>query len=409
MSADATQSFDAIIAGAGMIGSTMAVALARQGLEVALIDRLDPALMQVADYDGRVSSIAYGSHAMLAQLGLWDHVAGEAEPILDIRVSDRGSPFYLHFDHREVGERPFGFMVENRFLRAALAHELTAAAEVKLFAPAEIADVVRGSGRVEVSLSNGALLTAPLLIGADGRNSSLREAAGIRQLRWRYPQTAIVCVVGHELPHHNVATEHFLPAGPLALLPMRGLRSALVWTEAEDLAPALLDLGAADFDAEIQTRAGDHWGQINSEARRWSYPLSLQNAERYTDRRLALIGDAAHAMHPIAGQGLNLGLRDVACLAEVLWETVYLGLDPGGASVLERYQRWRRFDALTMLVMTDGLNRLFSTDLAALRLARDLGLGVVNGIGPLKRFFERRAAAMAGDLPKLIRGEALAG
>jgi 2-octaprenyl-6-methoxyphenol hydroxylase len=334
-------------------------------------------------------------------------MADEAEPILEIRVSDGDMPFFLHFDHREVGDRPFGFMVENRFIRTALHRAVLRQPAITLLAPVEAEAVERGAAAATVRLADGRQLRTPLVIGAEGRKSPLREAAGIRLLTWDYAQTAIVCTVSHELPHDGIAKEHFLPAGPFALLPMRGNRSSLVWTERTELAPALLALADDEFDAEIEARAGGHWGRMHCEGQRWSYPLSLQNAERYIDTRLALIGDAAHAMHPIAGQGLNLGLRDVAALAEVTVEAARLGLDHGGPAVLQRYQQWRRFDALTMLVMTDGLNRLFSTDMVPVRWARSLGLGMVNGLPALKRFFERHAAAMSGDLPRLVRGEAL--
>jgi len=398
---------DALIIGGGMIGLSQALAFASAGLRAVVIDRQAPAALTAPPYDGRVTSIAFGSHAMFDRLGVWPFMADQAEPILEIRVSDGGMPLFLHFDHREVGDRPFGFMVENRHIRIALLRGIEAAADATLLAPAEIARIERHAGGVVAHLADGRSVKAPLLVGAEGRNSGLRAEAGIRLLSWDYPQDAIVCTVRHERPHFGIAKEHFLPAGPFALLPMRGDRSALVWTERRELAESMLALPDAAFDAEIAARAGDHWGAMHCDSPRWRYPLGLQNAERYIDDRLALIGDAAHAMHPIAGQGLNLGLRDVAALAEVVTEAARLGLDHGDGAVLRRYQRWRRFDAFTMLLMTDGLNRLFSNNFGPVRLARSLGLGMVNGLPPLKRLFERHAAALSGDLPRLIRGQAL--
>jgi 2-octaprenyl-6-methoxyphenol hydroxylase len=397
---------DLLIVGGGMAGMTMALAAEHAGLDVVMIERAEPSDVTAAPYDGRVSAIAYGCHAMFDVLGVWPHLEA-AEPIQEIRVSDGHSPFFLHFDHREVGDRPFGFMVENRHLRMALHERLAMAERIEFFTACELDHVDRSGGQAKAVLGNGIQVTAPLVIGAEGRFSPLREAAGIRLLKWQYPQTAIVSVVEHEEPHHGVALEHFLPAGPFALLPMAGNQSALVWTEKQDLAPAMVALPDDEFDAEIQHRLGDHWGKVKCVAPRWTYPLGLQNAERYIDQRLALISDAAHAMHPIAGQGLNVGLRDVACLAEVLRDAKQLGLDIGGQNTLRKYQEWRRFDALTMLIMTDGLNRGFSTNFGPVRAARDLGLGLVNRIGPAKRFFERHAAGFEGDLPKLIKGEAL--
>jgi 2-octaprenyl-6-methoxyphenol hydroxylase len=396
---------DLLIVGGGLVGLTLALGAARAGLASVLVERTKPEAGLKAGFDGRVTSLAWGSHALYRALGLWPALAAEAEPILEIRVADGASPLVLHFDHRDVGERPFGFMVENRHLRRALLAALERTPEVRFLAPARLAEIERGAGGVAARLEGGGTIRTPLLVAADGRTSRLRHDAGIRLLSWRYPQTAIVATLAHELPHHGVAKEHFLNAGPFALLPMTGQRSSMVWTERAALAPRYVGLADAAFAAEVARRAGDHLGRIEAVGPRWSYPLGLQNAERYIDRRLVLVGDAANAMHPIAGQGLNLGLRDVAWLIEVLAGRARLGLDIGQAEVLERYQRRRRWDALTMLLMTDGLNRLFSNDVAPLRLARDLGLGLVQRSGPLKRFFERRAAALAGDLPRLIRGE----
>jgi 2-octaprenyl-6-methoxyphenol hydroxylase len=398
---------DVLIVGGGMIGLTQALALASAGLRTVVVERQEPSVLTAMDHDGRVATVSYGSAALFGQIGAWPHLADYAEPITEIRVADSGAPLFLHFDHREVGDRPFGFTVENRYIRLALHCALAQAAGVDLIAPGELTSLERGQTGVRGELADGRTITAALVVGAEGRHSPLREGAGIRCLSWQYDQTAIVTTVRHQGGHGGIASELFLPAGPFALLPMRGNRSALIWTERSRDVAALLTLDEAGFNAEIMDRAGDHWGQIECDAPRWSYPLGLQNAERYIDTRLALIGDAAHGMHPVAGQGLNLGIRDVAALAEILADSARLGLDLGGGEALRRYQQWRRFDALTMLMMTDGLVRLFSNDITPVRLARVLGLGLINRIGPAKRFFERRAAAMTGDLPKLIRGEAL--
>ena len=396
-----------LIVGGGIIGLSLALASQRIGFGVVLVERTPPESMTTASFDGRVTSLAYGSHAMYRVLGIWQALVGAAEPILEIRVADGRSPLILHFDHREVGDRPFGFMVENRLLRQALQREVAAAPGLSYLAPVRIASLERGPAAATARLGDGTTIRAPLVVAADGRASRLRHDAGIRSLSWRYPQRAIVATLSHERPHHGVAKEHFLSAGPFALLPMTGNRSSMVWTERAELAQRYVGLENDAFRNEAARRAGDHLGRIEVIGPRWSYPLGLQNAERYVDHRLVLVGDAAHAMHPIAGQGLNLGLRDVAWLVEVLAERGRLGLDLGAAEGLGRYQRRRRWDALTMLLMTDGLNRLFSNDLRPLRLMRDLGLGLVERAGPAKRFFERRASALAGDLPRLIRGEAV--
>ena len=397
---------DVIIVGGGMVGLSLAVALGQAGLRIAVVDREDPARVVDAAFDGRTSAIADASVRMLESVGLWRHVA-DAQPIQDIRVSDGDSPLFLHYDHRALGDRPFGQMVENRVFRQALQSRLNELPEIALHAPSIVAGVARGLGRVTVSLADGRVLTAPLCVAADGRQSALRERAGIRTTAWDYAQVGIVCTVAHDLPHNGVAQERFLPAGPFAILPMTGNRSSLVWTERRDLAPAMLALDETGFDAEIARRFGDYLGAVRAIGPRWSYPLSLHLAERYVDNRLVLIGDAAHGIHPIAGQGLNLGLRDVAALAEVLVESARLGLDLGQADVLDRYQRWRRFDTVMLAGVTDALNRLFSNDSAPLQMISDLGLATVNRLPPLKRFLMRHAMGSVGELPRLLRGEAL--
>ena len=400
---------DLLILGAGMIGLTLAQALARAGLSVALLDRADPAAMLDRGFDGRVSAIAYGSRRIFEGLGVWADMASAAQPINEIRVVDGNSPLFLHYDHRDVGDEPLGHIVENRHIRGAL---MTALAELPAgalawFAPAAVAVLERDAAGVRATLNDGRTIVARLVIVAEGRASATREAAGIGVLTWRYAQTGIVCTVAHEKPHRGVAIERFLPAGPFAILPLTGNRSSLVWTERSDLAPAILALDGAGFAAEMERRFGDFLGGLEVVGERWSYPLALLNAKRYADMRLVLVGDAAHAIHPISGQGLNLGLRDVAALAEVLVDAARLGLDPGAADLLETYARWRRFDAVTIGAVTDGLNRLFSNDLAPVRLTRDVGLALAEKAPPLKRVFMRHAMGTMGELPRLARGEPL--
>ncbi len=408
---------EVLVVGGGMVGLTLGLTLAGAGVEVVVVDREDPATVQGAAFDGRASAIARGSQQALEGAGLWPTMAAAAQPILDIRVSDGRvglgtSSLFLHYDHRDLDGVPLGAIIENRAVRRALHAEVVRRRTLKLVAPAAIGGLERDAGFIEAKLTDGRAVRARLAVAADGRNSTVRQAAGIRTTAWNYPQAGIVCTVAHDKPHNGVAHEHFLPSGPFAMLPMTDgedgrHRSSIVWTERRDLAPAMIELNPAAFAAEIARRFGDSLGRLEAIGGRWSYPLSLLHAASYHGLRLALIGDAAHAIHPIAGQGLNLGLRDVAALAEAVVDARRLGLDVGSAGVLERYERWRRFDNLMLIAATDGLNRLFSNDLPPLRLARDLGLAAVNRLPPLKRFFMRHAMGLIGDLPRLIRGEAL--
>ncbi len=398
---------DVLIVGGGLVGGTLADALAGAGMEVVVVDRQMPSAALEAAFDGRFSAIALASRRVLSTIGLWADLAPAAAPIENIRVSEGDSLFFLHYDHRETSDEPFGFVVENRAFRQALARRLPESPGVTMLAPAGVAGLERAAGGVTARLDDGRLVSAAIAVGANGRGSSTRGGAGIGVTRWSYRQNGIVCTVEHERPHNFIAHEHFLPAGPFAILPIPGNCSSVVWTEHADLAPPLMALDDDGFLAELERRFGDFLGSLRVVGPRWAYPLSLQFAETATACRLALVGDAAHAMHPIAGLGLNLGLLYVAALAEVMIEARRLGLDDGDAAVLERYQRWRRFDNTLMLAATDALNRLFSNELEPLRLARNVGLAVVDRLGPLKRVFMRQAMGLTGDLPRLMRGEPL--
>ncbi len=399
--------FDLAIVGGGLSGVALGIATAAAGVKTAVIDREDPAKMMAAPYDGRTTAIAYGSQQVLTGLGVWDILAPDAEPIREIRVADGDSPLFLHYDHREVGDHPLGYIIENRLLRQGLHKRAETLPDLTLMAPLAVADVAFTDHAATLNLANGQMIRAGLVVGADGRNSPMREAGGIKSHNKSYRQTAIVCTVQHEQPHDGIAVEHFRAAGPFAILPMRGNRSSIVWTEHEDNAPALLALDRESFARELSERFGDFLGALTLEGNWFSYPLSLIHAERYTAPRLALVGDAAHVIHPIAGQGWNLGVRDVAALAELIVDSHRLGLDLGSAELLSRYEKWRRLDNLMLTAVTDGLNRLFSNELPPVRIARDLGLAAVNRAPGLKKFFMRHAMGVVGDAPRLVRGETL--
>jgi 2-octaprenyl-6-methoxyphenol hydroxylase len=406
---------EVLVVGGGLAGASLAAVLATAGLETVVVDREDPAAVRDKGFDGRASAIAAGSRHMFEAIGLWDHVK-EAQPILDIKVTDgqvgrRASPLCLSYDHRDVGE-PFGHILENRLLRIAQQDFLATCPHVTYLAPVGVDEVERDDAGVRARLSDGRTVRARLVCACDGRNSRLREDAGIRARRWDYDQSGVVATLTHERPHRGVAYEHFLPSGPFAMLPLPDApdgthRSSIVWTEKHDLARRAVTLDDADFAREVLRRFGDELGRVAPIGPRFRYPLSGLHADSYIGRRLALVGDSAHGIHPIAGQGLNLGLRDVAALAECVVDTARLGLDIGGPDVLARYQRWRRVDNLTLVAATDSLDRLFSNDLPPVRLARGLGMAAVNRMGPLKKVFMRHAMGMLGDLPRLVRGEAL--
>ncbi len=410
------------IVGGGMVGLTLALALDQAGLAVTVLDAAPPAAQLDARFDGRASAIAFASFRMWRALGVADRLAGDFQPIEDILVTDgrladglrRGGPsaLRLHFDRRELNDGPegeaLGYMVENRASRRALLDEVTARPGIQLIAPARVAGAIVDADGVTLSLESGGRIKASLAVSAEGKGSSLRKMTGAKLVAWRYNQTAIVCTIKHERGHGGVAHEYFLPAGPFALLPLTQNRMNIVWTEKSQSAQALLAMSEDNFLAELRRRAGDFLGDVRLEGPRFSYPLGLQLADRYIAPRLALVGDAAHSIHPIAGQGLNMGLRDVAALAECVADAVRNGLDAADFTALERYQAWRRFDNVALAVSTDAFNRLFSNDFGRVRLIRDLGMAAVGQIGVARRFFMREAGGANGDLPKLLRGESLA-
>ena len=401
---------DVVIAGGGFAGLALGIAL-RQGLGPAFaIVVADPFLGRAGSGDPRASAIAAGARRLFETIGVWEAVAPDAQPILDMavtdsRLTDKMRPVFLSFGGEVEPGEPFAHMIENRDLVAALtatARELGIALQ-----SVAVTGFEAGPGQIEVRFPDGARAPARVLVAADGARSRLRELAGIPTYGWSYPQSAIVTNVAHERDHGGRACEHFLPAGPFAILPLKGRRSSIVWTEEAEAAEAIVALPDALFHAELERRFGLELGEIEIIGPRRVHPLGYSVARSFIGDRLALIGDAAHVIHPIAGQGLNMGLRDVAALAEAIVDAARLGLDPGSSEVLERYQRWRRFDTMMMGIATDGLNRLFSNRSDALRLVRDVGLGVVDRLPGLKHLFIREAAGITGEVPKLLRGEAL--
>ncbi|MEZ5972387.1 MAG: UbiH/UbiF/VisC/COQ6 family ubiquinone biosynthesis hydroxylase [Hyphomonadaceae bacterium] len=412
-----TRGFDAdvILSGGGLVGQTLALALDQAGLSVAVIDASKPSDTLAPAFDGRAFAIAFASYRMWRALGLGDQLDEVAQPIEQIMVTDgklgRGpSLLHLHFDRAEMRDtdEPLGLMLEARHVRLALDSGVKARPSIKMIQPMSVSAIERDPAGATVTLADGAKLRAPLLVGTDGRRSFVRGAVGIRTIGWDYPVTAIVATIQHERAHDAVAHEFFLPNGPFAILPLKGNRSNIVWAEPRAAAEALLKMDEQDFLAELTKRFGTFLGELALEGPRFGYPLSLQMAERMIDQRVCLAGDSAHGIHPLAGQGLNLGLKDCAALAECIADGVALGLDPGDVSILERYQRWRRFDNVTMALGMEFFDKLFSNDITPVRAARTLGLAAVNAVGPARRFFMKYAGGGAGDLPKLLRGESLA-
>ena len=410
------------ILGAGPVGATLAATLAAAGLPTAVVDPQPLPPMELAEFDGRAYAVALTSKRLLEAAGVWDRLPVPPCPIHGIRVADGRpgeppSPLSLHFRAADVGPEPFGFMVEARNLRVALNARLPLLPNLRVFAPVEAAAVERDASGATIRLGSGETLRARLVVGAEGRNSPLRRGAGIRAAVLDYHQIGMVGAFAHERPHGNVALEQFLPNGPFAQLPLNGPgsfgtamlphASAYVWTDRTAIARRMLALPDEAFGHELRRRLGDHLGEVRPIGRRWSYPLSAMDVSRWTDTRLALVGDAAHGVHPIAGQGLNLGFRDVAALAEEAIAAWNGGGDPGAPAVLARYQARRRPDTLLMLSGMHALERLFGNDLMPVRLARRLGIAAVDRLPGLKRAFARQAMGMGPSVSGLLAGQEL--
>jgi 2-octaprenyl-6-methoxyphenol hydroxylase len=403
---------DILIVGGGLNGPALALAMAQTGHTVTVIDALPPGTSEAEDFDGRGYALALASQRLLARIGVWDAVEDHAQPMLEIKVTDghagQGpSPFFMHFDHAEIEEGPMGYMAEDRFLRRAFNAAMQAEDRITLITGARVVAQDIDMTGATVTLENGDTLRGRLLVGSDGRKSGTAERAGIKRTGWEYGQTALVCAIDHELPHGGVAHQFFMPAGPLAILPLPGNRSSIVWSETDETARAIHALDDEAYLQALRPRFGDFLGEISLAGKRFTYPLNLTVANSFIGDRMALIGDAAHGMHPIAGQGLNAGLRDVGALAQVLTEATRRGEDFGSSLVLGRYQQWRRFDTATLVAATDVFNRLFSNDNPLLRLGRDIGMGLVGSVPGLRRNFVREAAGLTGDLPKLLQGKAI--
>ncbi|MBU3260171.1 UbiH/UbiF/VisC/COQ6 family ubiquinone biosynthesis hydroxylase [Roseovarius sp. PS-C2] len=399
---------DIVIVGGGLNGPALALALAQSGFTVTVIDALSETVRKNAAFDGRAYALALSSMRLLRAIGIWDRVADHTQPMLEIKVSDGRagegpSPFFMHFDHAEIEEGPMGYMLEDRYLRRAFLEAMKAEPRITQLRDTVTAQQVDAHGAT-VTLASGKTLSARLLVGSDGRASGTAQRAGIRRTGWGYGQTALVAAIEHELPHDGTAHQFFMPPGPLAILPLPGNVSSIVWSETDETAARFSALSDEDFMQVLRPRFGDFLGEIRLKGKRFSYPLTLTLANSFVAERLALIGDAAHGMHPIAGQGLNAGLRDVAALAQVLDEARHRGEDIAAPDVLARYQQWRRFDTATLAMVTDMTNKLFSNDNPLLRLGRDLGMGALNAIPKLRRGFIREAAGLTGDLPDLMKG-----
>ena len=394
-----------VIVGAGLSGLAMAATLDSAGISCTLVDR-QPLPADISDIsDGRTTAISYTSRRMLEALDLWP--AQHAAPILDIRVTDGPSRLFLHFDHRDAGDQPMGHLIENRHLRERFQQVVKKAENVQIVTGHGVTDLSRDASGVSYTLGDGSTGRARIIIGADGARSWLRGSVGIRTSGWSYGQSAMICNIRHQYPHNNIAHERFLPGGPFAVLPLAGERASIVWSERDELVPVMIRLDDHAFAGELSRRFANDLGEIEIEGPRSSYPLSLKVAHDIASTRLALVGDAAHQMHPIAGQGFNLGLRDIAALAEILVDRRRLGLDIGNDDGLSRYRRARRVDIATLLAATDGLTWLFSNDIPPVRMARDLGLGLVNKMPRLKTMFMRSAMGTSGNGPRLLRGQPL--
>lgn len=402
---------DVVIVGGGLNGPALALALAQGGLRVTVVDARPAPARAEAGFDGRAYALAIASVRLLTAIGVWGRVRDKAQPILQIKASDGragegAAPFFLHFDAAEIEDGPMGHMLEDRYLYAAFLEAMRAAPGITLISGETVVAQEVGPAGVTVTLGSGTRVTAGLLVGCDGRGSGVAARAGIRRVGWGYGQTALVTAIRHEGDHQGIAHQFFMPSGPLAILPLKGgHHSSIVWSETDKVAAAIQALPDAEYLEALRPRFGDFLGQIELAGTRFTYPLSLSLAERFVAPRVALVGDAAHGVHPIAGQGLNLGLRDVAALAEVLILARRRGLEVGDPVALEEYQRWRRFDATALALGMDAVNRVFSTDNPVLRLGRDLGMGLVSALPGLRRGFIRQAAGLNGELPRLLAGK----
>ena len=403
---------DILIVGGGLNGPALALALADAGLTVTLVDALPLTKLEDPQFDGRSYALALTSVRLLEGIGIWESLADHAQPMLDIKVTDGRagegpSPFFMHFDHAEIEEGPMGYMVEDRHLRAHLLNKLKNNGNITHSYGETVVDQAADATGVNVKLASGKTLRTKLLVGCDGRQSGTAQRAGITRTGWDYGQTALVCALEHALPHHGVAHQFFMPPGPLAILPLTGNRSSIVWSETTAHAKEINALPDEDYMNVLRPRFGSFLGDINLVGARFTYPLSLSLANELVRERVALVGDAAHGVHPIAGQGLNAGVRDIAALAEVIVDAKRRGEDIGRLAVLTLYQEWRRFDNTTLALATDTFNKLFSNDNPLLRTLRDVGMGLVNRLPAARRSFIREAAGLTGDLPRLLKGKKL--
>ncbi len=408
-----TQRYDLIIGGGSFVGLALAIGLAKSapgGFRIAVVERMPVSEAREGRFDGRAVALTAAARHMLGALGVWDGIAAHAQPVTAIDITDSKLEIpirsvLLNFDTASDAEGPTAFIFENALLRRALYETAEPLADITILAPESIAAIELGEASASATLASGQTLTANLLVAADGQRSALRQMAGFKIVEWKSDQTAIVGTVAHEKPHEGRAVQHFLPSGPFAILPMVDNRCSLVWTERTIEANRILALGEAGALAEIEKRMGGRLGALSIAGKLSGYPLTMTLARGFVKPRIALAGDAAHGLHWIAGQGLNHGLKDAAALTEVLVDAARLGLDPGDLTVLERYERWRRFDSASSAMTAAALNRLFANDNTPLRLIRQLGLGLVDRAPRLKSVFMREAAGLTGELPKLLRGE----